>query len=58
MVGIATAYRLDDRGVGGRVPIPLRIFSSPRRPYRLSGPPNLYAKGTGGSLPGGKATGG
>jgi hypothetical protein len=39
--GIVTGYGLDDRGVGVRVPVRLRIFSSPRRPDRLWGPPNL-----------------
>jgi hypothetical protein len=34
-------YRLDDRGVGVRVPGESRIFSSPRRPDLLWGPPNL-----------------
>jgi hypothetical protein len=38
-VGIATGYRLDNRGVGVRVPVESRIFSSPRRPDRLWGPP-------------------
>jgi hypothetical protein len=38
VVGIATGYRLDDRGVGVRVPVGSRIFSSPRRPDRLWGP--------------------
>jgi hypothetical protein len=40
-VGIATGYRLDDRGVGVRVPVGATLFPSPRRPYRLRGPPNL-----------------
>jgi hypothetical protein len=31
-IGIATGYGLDDRGVGVRVPLGSRIFSSPRRP--------------------------
>jgi hypothetical protein len=31
-VGIATGYGLDDQGVGVRVPVGSRIFSSPRRP--------------------------
>jgi hypothetical protein len=46
-VGIATGYRLHDRGggVGVRVPLGLRIFSSPRRPERLWGPPNLLSNG-------------
>jgi hypothetical protein len=34
-VGIATGYGLDDRGVGVRVPVGSRIFSSPRRPDQL-----------------------
>jgi hypothetical protein len=29
VVGIATSYGLDDRGVGVRVPVGSRIFSSP-----------------------------
>jgi hypothetical protein len=41
VVGIATGYGLDNRGVGVRVPIGSRIFSSPRRPGRLWGPPTL-----------------
>jgi hypothetical protein len=35
VVGIATGYGLDDRGVEVRVPVGSRIFSSPRRPDRL-----------------------
>jgi hypothetical protein len=45
VVGIPTGYGLDDRGVGVRVPVGSRIFSSPRRPDRLWGPPNLLSKG-------------
>jgi hypothetical protein len=52
-VGIATAYELDDRGVGVRVPVELRIFSSPRRPDRLWGPSSLLSNG----YPEGKAAG-
>jgi hypothetical protein len=33
------------------------IFSSPRRPGRLWGPPSLLSNGYGGSFPGGKAAG-
>jgi hypothetical protein len=44
-VGIATSYGLDDRGVGVRVPVGSRIFSSPRRPDRLWVPPNLLSSG-------------
>jgi hypothetical protein len=43
--GIATAYRLDDRGVTVRVPVGSWIFSSPRRPERLSGPPSPLSNG-------------
>jgi hypothetical protein len=42
-VGIATSYGLDDRGVGVRVPVVSRIFSSPDRPDRIWGPPNLLS---------------
>jgi hypothetical protein len=44
-VGIATGYGLDDRGVGVRVPVWSRIFSSPRRPDRLWGLPSLLSTG-------------
>jgi hypothetical protein len=57
VVGIATGNGLDDRGVGVRVPVGSRIFSSPRRPDRLLGPPTSYPMGTGGSFPGDKAAG-
>jgi hypothetical protein len=43
--GIATGYGLDDRGVGVRVPVGSRIFTSPRRPDRLWGPPSLVSNG-------------
>jgi hypothetical protein len=43
--GIATSYGLDERGVGVRVPVGWRIFSSPRRPDRLWGAPNLLSNG-------------
>jgi hypothetical protein len=42
-VAIATVYGLDDRGVGVRVPVGTRIFSSPRRPYWLRDPPSLLS---------------
>jgi hypothetical protein len=35
VVGTATSYMLDDRGVGIQVPVGPRIFSSPDRPDRL-----------------------
>jgi hypothetical protein len=54
--GIATGYGLDDRGVGVRVPVGARIFSSPRRPDRFWGQAT-YPIGTGGSLSGSKAAG-
>jgi hypothetical protein len=44
-VGIATGYGLDDGGVEVRVPVGSRIFSSPCRPDRLWGPPNLLSIG-------------
>jgi hypothetical protein len=57
VVGIAISYGLDGRGVGVRVPVGSRIFSSPRRPDRLWGSPNLLSNGYRGSFPGGKAAG-
>jgi hypothetical protein len=57
-VGIATGYRLDDRGVVVRVPEGSRIFSSPRRPNRLWGPSCLLSIWYhGGTFPGAKAAG-
>jgi hypothetical protein len=35
VVGIATSYGLYGRGVGVRVPVGSKIFSSPNRPDRL-----------------------
>jgi hypothetical protein len=41
VVSTATGYGLDDQEVRVRVPVGARIFSSPRRPDRLSGPPSF-----------------
>jgi hypothetical protein len=45
VVGIATGFRLDDGGFGVRVLVESRIFSSPGRPDRFCGPPNLLSNG-------------
>jgi hypothetical protein len=45
VVGLATGYRLDDQGVGVRVSVRSRIFSSPCHPDQLWGPPNLLSNG-------------
>jgi hypothetical protein len=50
-VGTATGYGLDDGGVGVRVPVGSRIFSSPRPPDRLWGPPSLHYNGYRGLCP-------
>jgi hypothetical protein len=55
-VGIATGYGMDDRGVGVRVPVGLRIFYSLRRPDRLWGSPKLLSNRYGVKLPGMKLT--
>jgi hypothetical protein len=44
-VGKSTGYGLDDLGVGDRVPVGSRIFSSPRRPDWLWGPLSLLYNG-------------
>jgi hypothetical protein len=44
-VSIATGYGLDGRRVSVRVPLGSAIFSSPRRPDRLWGPPSLFSNG-------------
>jgi hypothetical protein len=57
VVGIATGYGQDDRSAWVRVPVGSRISSSPRRPDRLWGPPNLPSNGyRGQSGPGVKLT--
>jgi hypothetical protein len=56
-VGIATGYGLDERGVGVRVPVGARIFTSPCRPDQLWGPPNLLSNGFRGLSPGVKRPG-
>jgi hypothetical protein len=40
VVGIATGYGLENRGIGVWIPVGSRIFSSPCRPDWLWGPPN------------------
>jgi hypothetical protein len=58
VVSIATGYGLDDRGVGVRVPVESRIFSLLHVLQNDSGAhPASYPMGTGGSFPGGKASG-
>jgi hypothetical protein len=42
---------LDDRGIGVRVPVGSRISTSPYRPDRLCGPPNLLSNGYRGLFP-------
>jgi hypothetical protein len=51
IVGIATGYALDDRGVGVRVPVGSRIFFSPQHPDWLRGPPSLLFNGYQGLFP-------
>jgi hypothetical protein len=52
VVGTATGYGLDDRGVRVRVPVGSRIFSSPRHLHRFCGPPNLLSNEYRGLSPG------
>jgi hypothetical protein len=56
--GIATGYGLDDLGVGVRIPVRSRIFSSQSRLDRLWGQPSLLYNGYRALFPrGGKAAG-
>jgi hypothetical protein len=50
-VSIATGYELDNRGVGVRVQVVSRIFSSPRHPHQLWGPPSFLSNGYWGLFP-------
>jgi hypothetical protein len=43
VVGIATGYGFDDRGVGVRFPAGSRIFSSPRLPDQIN--PSFLTRG-------------
>jgi hypothetical protein len=45
MVSIATGLGLDGRGVGSRVPVGSKIFSSPNCPDRFWGASNLLCNG-------------
>jgi hypothetical protein len=57
VVSVATGYGLDDWGVGFRVPVRSRIFSSLNRPDRLWCPPNLSSGYMGAVSPGIKRPG-
>jgi hypothetical protein len=52
---IATGYRLDGRGVGVRVPVEVRFFSSSSRPDRFWSPLSLLSNGYRGFFLQGKA---
>jgi hypothetical protein len=55
--GIATAYGLDDRGFGVRIPVSSRIFSSTRCSDRPLRPPSLLSNRYQGLFPGGEVAG-
>jgi hypothetical protein len=56
-VGIVTGYGLEERGVGIRVPVGARIFSSTRRPDRFWGPTSILSNVCQGSFRRGKMAG-
>jgi hypothetical protein len=56
-VGTATAYGLDDRWVGVRVPVGLKFVHLSILESGSGVHPASYPMDTGGSLPGGKAVG-
>jgi hypothetical protein len=51
IVGVATGYGLELRGVGVRVPVGARIFPCPSCPARLWGPLSLLSNGYRGLFP-------
>jgi hypothetical protein len=51
VVSIMTGYGLGDGGVGVQILVGSRIFSPPRYPDRLWGPPSLLSNGYQGLLP-------
>jgi hypothetical protein len=57
IVGIATVYRQDDRGVRVQDTETQRILMSPYHPEQDWGLPNLLYNGSWGTFPGGKAVG-